>query len=84
MKTAMQELRDILENCKMVDINDEQKSIFSSIIYQIDIIFLEKEKEQIMNDYRHGHIDGFTSANHLGTEFENEEDYYKQTYNQNK
>jgi len=44
----------------------------------------EMEKEQIMNDYRHGHIDGFTSANHLGTEFENEEDYYNQTYNQNK
>jgi hypothetical protein len=47
MKTAMQELRDILENCKMFDITDEQKSIFSSIIYQIDIFLLEKEKEQI-------------------------------------
>jgi hypothetical protein len=45
---------------------------------------LEKEKEQIMEAYRYGHIDGFTSANHLGTEFENEEQYYNQTYNQNK
>ena len=49
MKTAMQELIDILENYKMSDITDEQKSIFSSIIYQIDIIFLEKEKEQIVD-----------------------------------
>ncbi len=53
MKTAMQELRDILENCKMFDITDEQKSIFSSIIYQIDIFLLEKEKKQIINARNH-------------------------------
>ena len=45
---------------------------------------LEKEKEQIIEAYRYGHIDGFTSANHLGTEFENEEEYYNQILNQNK
>ncbi len=55
MKTAMQELRDILENCKMFDITDEQKSIFSSIIYQIDIILLKKEKEQILHAYEFGY-----------------------------
>ena len=76
MKTAMQELRDILENCKMFDITDEQKSIFSSIIYQIDIIFLEKEKEQIID------------ACNIGIDLESHllindgEEYYNQTYNQ--
>jgi hypothetical protein len=82
MKTAMQELTDILENCKMSDITDEQKSIFSSIIYQIDIIFLRKEKEQIINAYEDGkenQRDSITNIyNYIIGEF-----YYNQTYNQN-
>lgn len=74
MKTAMQELRDILENCKVVDITDEQKSIFSSIIYQIDIHFLEKEKEQII-DFGYKCRD---SKNNLP------QDIFNSIYNQNK
>jgi hypothetical protein len=90
MKTAMQELTDILENYKMSDITDEQKSIFSSIIYQINIIFLEKEKEQIITDYSNGllyalgykhqdkNIDyGVTMQSKAEADI-----YYNQTYNQ--
>jgi uncharacterized protein (DUF2164 family) len=75
MKTAMMELRDILENCKMFDITDEQKSIFSSIIYQIDIFLLEKEKEQIIDAFEQGIEFSFPT---------NGSYYYNQTYNQNK
>jgi hypothetical protein len=78
MKTAMQELIDDLDRTLVKSIFErlEKEGLFNKA--------LEKEKEQIMEAYRYGHIDGFTSANHLGTEFENEEEYYHQTYNQNK
>jgi hypothetical protein len=78
MKTAMQELIDDLDRTLVKSIFErlEKEGLFNK--------GLEKEKEQIMEAYRYGHIDGFTSANHLGTEFENEEQYYNQTYNQNK
>ena len=97
MKTAMQELTDILENYKMSDITDEQKSIFSSIIYQIDIIFLEKEKEQIIEAGNVCSIKTIVHKEKLDEMSENElrdslvedtisygEEYYNQTYNQNK
>ena len=74
----MQELIDDLDRTLVKSIFErlEKEGLFNK--------GLEKEKEQIMEAYRYGHIDGFTSANHLGTEFENEEQYYNQTYNQNK
>ena len=66
---------------ELIDEIKEAVPYFKMDIYQPNFNkALEKEKEQIMNDYRHGHIDGFTNANNLGTEFENEEDYYNQTY----
>ena len=81
----MQELRDILENCKMFDITDEQKSIFSSIIYQIDIILLEKEKEQIIDAYEDGYeacdLDEVMEVNKKLTSGDL---YYNMNYNQNK
>jgi hypothetical protein len=76
MKTAVDWLVDHLYWV----IPDEERNFLEGLRKEA----LEKEKEQIMEAYRYGHIDGFTSANHLGTEFENEEDYYNQTYNQNK
>ena len=41
---------------------------------------LEKEKEQIMNDYENGWHNGFGDE----PEILNTEEYYNQTYNQNK
>jgi len=46
------------------------------------IQFLEKEKEQIMNDYKEGVNRGILYCN--GKVFISKEEYYKQTYNQNK
>lgn len=59
----------------MFDISDEQKSIFSSIIYQIDIHFLEKEKEMAI-----GLITGFIYSKKTMTPRE----YFNERYNQNK
>lgn len=80
----MQELRDILENCKMFDITDEQKSIFSSIIYQIDIFLLEKEKEQMISFGKKMQLIQHVSYDDDITYCFEPEKYYNQTYNQNK
>jgi hypothetical protein len=83
MKTAMQELRDDLIQI----FNDNN----IPIILQIDK-YLEKEKEQIINDYSNGLL------NALGYKHEDKnieygvimqskaeaDIYYNQTYNQNK
>ena len=45
--------------------------------------YLEKEKEQIMNDYRKGKGDLFMFYKNLGPD-KTAEEYYNQTYNQNK
>jgi len=80
MKTALKDLIEKLQKFRLIKEDENSYELFRQLEYEAEL----KEKEQIMNDYRHGHIDGFTSANHLGTEFENEDDYYNQTYNQNK
>ena len=69
MKTAMQELKE--------DINIEKKLGFiteysaNRILDYINILYLEKEKEQICNSY----IDGIESI------YIPAEEYYNQTYN---
>ena len=71
MKTAMQELIEFIESTNNtphvnLTIMDKAKKL------------LEKEKEQIMNDFENGWLDCF---NDKGTD---KEEYYNQTYNQNK
>jgi hypothetical protein len=68
MKTAIQEMIERLE-----------KSGFFLISYDYDIFneALEKEKEQIIDAY-YGNIDGVFGYREEGQE------YYNQTYNQNK
>jgi hypothetical protein len=78
MKTAMQEVIDFVN-----DINDNDRSGFDyyyqSIMNKLNEL-LEKEKEQIMRDYRNGKVEAKmpNEVNTTGTE------YYNQTYNQNK
>jgi hypothetical protein len=76
MKTAMQELIEI--------INDNLKNEYTSQEFARLTIFkasaerlLEKEKEQIIDAY-YGNIDGVYGYREAG------EQYYNQTYNQNK
>jgi hypothetical protein len=49
----------------------------ANLIYNIKNGFLEKEKEQIMDSYLQGSFDD-------GPNITNSEQYYNQTYNQNK
>ena len=63
MKTAMQELIELIEKGETrLDLIENHKQIW-----------LEKEKEQIMNAYMDG--------NHIKDEFYNPKEYYNQTYN---
>ena len=66
MKTAMQELIDNLES---IDIN---------VPNGVKLIFIEKEKEQIIDTFDNGIYVGTYAVDKDG------EEYYNQTYNQNK
>jgi hypothetical protein len=82
MKTAMQELLQILES-KILPCDDDNSYVYgmnvahANLIYNIKNGFLEKEKEQIIEAY-YGNIDGVFGYREEGQE------YYNQTYNQNK
>jgi hypothetical protein len=82
MKTAMQELLQILES-KILPCDDDNSYVYgmnvahANLIYNIKNGFLEKEKEQIIDAY-YGNIDGVFGYREEG------EEYYNQTYNQNK
>jgi hypothetical protein len=71
MKTAMQELWDY------IDANYHEKGFN---LYNAKEISLEKEKKQIMNAYEQGIKDDDGYGGYIS----NSEDYYNQTYNQNK
>ena len=75
MKTAMQEMIEYLENTyyvkEILDWEDIKKNI------------LEKEKEQIINAYNQN-MTGFDKLEQEEIGLNWSEDYYNQTYNQNK
>ena len=78
----MQELLQILES-KILPCDDDNSYVYgmnvahANLIYNIKNGFLEKEKEQIIEAY-YGNIDGVFGYREEGQE------YYNQTYNQNK
>jgi hypothetical protein len=75
MKTAMQQFLEWLENSSNV-----KDDILNWELVKENA--LEKEKEQIMNDYKEGVNKGILYCN--GEVFISKEEYYNQTYNQNK
>jgi hypothetical protein len=83
MKTAMQELLQILES-KILPCDDDNSYVYgmnvahANLIYNIKNGFLEKEKEQIIDANRQGRCNDcpFMYSN------ENAEQYYNQTYKQ--
>jgi hypothetical protein len=79
MKTAMQELVEQLEFIKLNKTkNLHEVMFFDGVLAIIDAgKYLEKEKEQIMDSYLQGSFDD-------GPNITNSEQYYNQTYNQNK
>jgi hypothetical protein len=78
MKTAMQELLQILES-KILPCDDDNSYVYgmnvahANLIYNIKNGFLEKEKEQIKDAYADG-------LNAHRTNFCNRDEYYNQTY----
>jgi len=86
MKTALQELRDILENKSLCheygqsDYKDGLKVSLTTAITFIDY-FIEKEKQQIID----AHFEGWSDAyDYLKDDFSaprQAEDYYNETYN---
>jgi hypothetical protein len=69
MKTALQ--------CLLKQIEDKNGKEFTSYYSEFINDALEKEKEQIIDSY-YGNIDGVYGYREAG------EEYYNQTYNQNK
>ena len=80
MKTAMQELLQILE-AKILPCDDDNSYVYgmnvahANLIYNIKNGFLEKEKEQIIDAFEQGIEFAFPT---------NGSYYYNQTFNQNK
>jgi len=80
MQTAMQKLLEILES-KILPCDDDNSYVYgmnvahANLIYNIKNGFLEKEKEQII-DFAYGCVQ------HISRE--DIEEYYNQTYKQNK
>jgi hypothetical protein len=74
MKTAMQEWFDELKSNYPYMANEIFDKGFNK--------YLEKEKEQIIDAYENGV--GDENERNLSGKFTNAEEYYNQTYNQNK
>ena len=85
MKTAMQFLKEEIKN-KIIPSSKENGELseyqyshnvaYGTVLTIIEYL-LEKEKEQIINAYLQGSFDDGPDSN-------NSEDYYNQTFNQNK
>lgn len=75
MKTAIQELIDWANQYKGQMISADQVVLHAHKL-------IEKEKEQIIDAYENGV--GDENERNLSGRFTNAEQYYKQTYNQNK
>lgn len=81
MKTAMQELLQILES-KILPCDDDNSYVYgmnvahANLIYNIKNGFLEKEKESI--------IDAFVQGGEQWNSEDASVEYYNKTYNQNK
>jgi len=79
MKTAMQELIEFYKN------NHPFYSYTKDDIIKVLQLFLEKEKEQIIETSRNSYIAGYLDNQCKVDESMNfPEEYYNQTYNQNK
>ncbi len=78
MKTAIQELIELLETQKRLFIEAERHTLADGIGRTILLSkqFLEKEKEQIRTSYGQGRADSFS----MPSKYASGTDYYNQTY----
>jgi hypothetical protein len=88
MKTAIQELQGILE-AKILPCNDDNSYVYGLNVAYTNVIkymipyLLQREKEQIIEAYNQN-ITGFDKIEQEEIGLNWAEDYYNQTYNQNK
>jgi len=75
MKTAMQDLIEYLNGDTYAGVCD--------IVERAEEL-LEKEKEQIIDDYRNGKVNGYDAINEGASANITADEYYNKTYNQNK
>ncbi len=80
MKTAMQELLGLVEQMFANAKTKEVESAMNDVINIITQQGLEKEKEQIVESFDNGIYVGTYAARHN----KDGEEYYNETYNQNK
>jgi hypothetical protein len=77
MKTAMQEAIELVKKY------DNREIPFNVMLFNLELL-LEKEKEQIIEAHKSGWIDCQQHIMTIGETSRLGEDYYNQTYNQNK
>jgi hypothetical protein len=86
MKTAMQELLQILES-KILPCDDDNSYVYgmnvahANLIYNIKNGFLEKEKEQVIDAYEEGKQNGIDSITNINKYIIGEY-FYNETYKQ--
>ena len=68
------------EAIKLVKEYNNRKIPYNVLLGNLEFL-LEKEKEQIMNDFKNGLLDAWNNGNKWDYD---EAEYYNQTYNQNK
>ena len=83
MKTAMQNLIAHFDRIYDTKCSEQEKPILASVLNFANDS-LEKEKKQIINDYRNGKVNGYDAINEGASYNVTAEEYYNQTYNQNK
>ena len=82
MKTAMQELIDLMKTHKKRGWSSMTYDFFFAQVEEIKA--LEKEKEQIMNAFEFGMSEGLSMENNTLGYDANSEKYFNKHYNQNK
>ena len=79
MKTAMQELQDALEIYSRHN-KGTQEGKAIDITLSAFPKFIEAEKEQILEAYKAGHVDGYELGKHYEDEIYPNSSYYTQTF----
>jgi hypothetical protein len=84
MKTTLQELVDEMKDYSYKVSKEGNLDMVAAFHYAIGLAkkSIEKEKEQIIDAYENGV--GHENERNLSGQFTNAEEYYNQTYNQNK
>lgn len=88
MKTALEELKEIISNKLEAFDKDDSNKIHKSMIYVYNDVLHhikqleEKEKQYLIDAYDQGDYNGILYAQNVDTRWDCGEDYFKQTFKQ--